>query len=231
MKKTLKNVTDVFSKYGKIIIVLFTIKILLFGSLFLFNSCKKQIPNLVENQQQESVSNMKDVTIESLDFIKNDLNIQELKKEKSLTFSDEIEVKAKKELTPIIENGLNVLYSYGLTDKDILENFESLEDPKIALLALAIVSVESTEETHACLNSFLVNNSFAAQQGQGSPSIGSCAMDALGIPASLLMGTAKGTSAKAIMKAAGKLAGRTIGYIGLAIAIYDFADCMNYINY
>jgi hypothetical protein len=226
MKKTLKNVTDVFSKYGKIIIVLFTIKILLFGSLFLFNSCKKQIPNLVENQQQESVSNMKDVTIESLDFIKNDLNIQELKKEKSLTFSDEIEVKAKKELTPIIENGLNVLYSYGLTDKDILENFESLEDPKIALLALAIVSVESTEETHANLNSFLVNNSFAAQ-----PSIGSCAMDALGIPASLLMGTAKGTSAKAIMKAAGKLAGRTIGYIGLAIAIYDFADCMNYINY
>jgi hypothetical protein len=65
---------------------------------------------------------------------------------------------------------------------------------------------------------------FAASE----PSILDCALDALGIPAGMIVGAAKDTSRKALLKAAKKLATRTLGIIGAAIAIYEFGDCMDW---
>ncbi len=55
-----------------------------------------------------------------------------------------------------------------------------------------------------------------------------CALDALGIPAGLLVGSAKSLSRAALLKAARKLLTRTIGWIGVGIAIYEFGDCMDW---
>ena len=60
------------------------------------------------------------------------------------------------------------------------------------------------------------------------PSIVDCALDALGIPAALIVGSAKNLTRVALLKAAKKLVARTIGWIGAAIAIYDFGDCMEW---
>lgn len=60
-----------------------------------------------------------------------------------------------------------------------------------------------------------------------------CALQALGIPAGMIMGSIEGGAAavtgKAILKAAKKIATRTLGWIGAGIAIVEFASCMDYI--
>ncbi|MBK7098677.1 MAG: hypothetical protein IPH58_10395 [Sphingobacteriales bacterium] len=42
----------------------------------------------------------------------------------------------------------------------------------------------------------------------------------------LILGSAKDLSIKAILKAASKLAKRTLGWIGAAYAIYDLSTCL-----
>ena len=53
-------------------------------------------------------------------------------------------------------------------------------------------------------------------------------MEALGVPSELILGSAKNLTTKAILKAAKKLATRTVGWLGAAVAVYEFGDCMNY---
>lgn len=59
--------------------------------------------------------------------------------------------------------------------------------------------------------------------------IARCALDALGIPAAYITGQAKTLTKKAILKVAKKLATRALGWVGAAIAVVDFAACMDYI--
>ncbi|MDY3333107.1 MAG: hypothetical protein SOW90_05085 [Gallibacter sp.] len=54
-------------------------------------------------------------------------------------------------------------------------------------------------------------------------------VDALGIPAGLIVGSAKSLTKKAILEAAKKMATRSLGWVGAAIAVVDFASCMDYI--
>ncbi|MDG1729637.1 MAG: hypothetical protein P8K68_12115 [Algibacter sp.] len=46
------------------------------------------------------------------------------------------------------------------------------------------------------------------------------------LPAGLVIGSAKNLGTKAILKAAGKLAGRAVGWIGMAVATYQFIRCL-----
>jgi len=59
-------------------------------------------------------------------------------------------------------------------------------------------------------------------------SVVDCAMDALGIPAGLIVGSAKNLGRKALLKAARKLATRMLGWVGAGIAVYEFGDCMEW---
>lgn len=53
-----------------------------------------------------------------------------------------------------------------------------------------------------------------------------CAISSLGIPLSFIVGSAKSYSIKAILKAARKLATRTLGFIGAAAVVYDLSICL-----
>jgi len=57
-----------------------------------------------------------------------------------------------------------------------------------------------------------------------------CALDALGIPAGMVMGYVAGDATKTtILKAIGKLATKTLGIIGAALALISFTSCMGWI--
>lgn len=113
-------------------------------------------------------------------------------------------------LKPVLEKSKDLLNVYGITDEELKDIFSGDADANAIILAIAIAGTET-----------------------GSPvtrsQIANCALDALGIPVSLICGSAKSLSKKAILKAATKLASKSIGWIGAAIAVVDFAACMDYI--
>lgn len=143
------------------------------------------------------------------------------------------------EFTPIeqdsiLSNSIAVLNSKGITNSQIISEFGSLTNPEIVPTALAVTRI--VDEANAgnfiidletgynyTTDSYVNLNNTNAKQ-----SIFDCAMDALGIPAGLILGTANGTSTAALLKAARKLASRTLGWIGAGIAVYEFGDCMEW---
>lgn len=116
----------------------------------------------------------------------------------------------KESLKPVLERSKEVLSAYGITDKNLEEIFSDDAEANAIILAIAIAG---TETQAFSTRSQIVN----------------CALDALGIPVGLLVGSAKSLTKKAILKAAKKLATRSLGWVGAAIAVVDFASCMDYI--
>lgn len=134
----------------------------------------------------------------------------------------------------ILSNSIAVLNSNGITNSQIISEFGSLTNPEIVPTALAVTRIvdEAIVGNHIIdletgynytTGAYMDISNFNARQ-----SIFDCAMDALGIPAGLILGTAEGTSTAALIKAARKLASRTLGWIGAGIAVYEFGDCMEW---
>ncbi len=116
----------------------------------------------------------------------------------------------KESLKPILEKSKYLLNAYGVTNENLEEIFSDGADANAIILAIAIAGTE----TEVSVTRSQVAN---------------CALDALGIPASLILGGAESLTTKAILKAAKKLATRSLGMVGAAIAVVDFAACMDYI--
>lgn len=113
-------------------------------------------------------------------------------------------------LEPVLAKSKELLSGYGVTDENLKEIFTDDADANAIILAIAIAGTET--ETPVTRSQ-----------------VANCALDALGIPVGLIVGGAKNLSKKAILKAAKKLATRSLGWVGAAIAVVDFAACMDYI--
>lgn len=142
--------------------------------------------------------------------------------------------------TEIIKpDALTLIKSYGITEKEIIAEFGSLDSEKVALTAEAIVKAEELIDNGQTLSiftkddyqlaslSFIGLNSTYAQ----SDTIGGCIADAIGITAAfeLLQNGVAGLGRRGVLKLIRKIGGRALGPVGLALATYDFADCMGWI--
>jgi len=139
-------------------------------------------------------------------------------------------------IQPVIGSSVDFLqYNY---DINIYDYFPP-GSPKIAQIgALAFrlnqLEMQGKSIDTSAFDNWFVPGELVESQASGEilsyaqPSIVDCALDALGIPAALIVGSAKNLTRVALIKAAKKLVARTIGYIGAAIAIYDFGDCMGW---
>ena len=128
-------------------------------------------------------------------------------------------------MLPLVQGTIELLKSYEINDNDIIDSFNNMEDPKIALVGLAILESQSRQEnTTASIN---FENLFIASAYAQSGDIGYCAGRAVGIHAlgEVLAGK---VGRSAILRAFRKLASRTLGWIGLGWAVYDFGECMGY---
>ena len=138
---------------------------------------------------------------------------------------------------PLIEP--SVAFLQGYYDINIYE-YLPVGSPKIAQIGALAMRLKQLEDQGQTIDTSQSNFWFVppieiVSQANGeilsnaqNPSIFDCAMDALGIPAGLLVGSLKEYTRAAIIKAAKKLATRTLGWIGVGIAIYEFGDCMNW---
>ncbi|OUR91586.1 hypothetical protein A9Q87_09770 [Flavobacteriales bacterium 34_180_T64] len=135
-------------------------------------------------------------------------------------------------IEPTIEDAKNYLRSKGLTDNDI-ENLlaadstgGAIEEYNLVPTVMMLIAEEQNTNSNVGVNfqSLFGSSAFASQ-------VGECAGDALGISAiAEVMRRGINTSAgKALLKKAiRKVASRALGWIGAAIFIYEFGDCMNW---
>lgn len=147
------------------------------------------------------------------------------------SFPFDFEVTENKEIA--LETSIEYLKSFGVTETDLTDIFGSLDDPKIVISALLTLRIDDQGAAGIHLVDYESNynylmGDYMENVEYGNPSIFDCAMDALGVPAALIIGSAQGTSTAAILKAARKLATRTLGWIGAGIAVYEFGDCMDW---
>ena len=113
-------------------------------------------------------------------------------------------------LEPIINETISVLINSGISEKDIIKEFGSLKSPEIALMSVALLS-ETSE-----------NKNTYAKGGD----VLDCAARAF-VGMELHEGFwSSFTNRRVLLRAVGKLATRALGFIGAALIVYDFADCM-----
>ena len=156
------------------------------------------------------------------------------------TFDDDFtELEAEQIVIPLIQPTNTYLQQN--YDIDLSENFASLDDPRIALIGQGVLRLEQLELEGKTIDTSwfdepLIQKSFSYQNNfDEDPSSYDCALRAIGIEA-VVKFFSSGTSSvakaaikkKALRKMITKIATRTSGIVGAAIAIHQFGDCMEW---
>lgn len=183
--------------------------------------------------KEQAINNLKDnlIDIKSKHYSSKNTSSRLLEDNSGFIFEEE-------EKAQSLNNSIALLNSFGVTNQDIIEVFGSLDNPNIILTALAAIRIEEQSQLGYHVVDFETGYNYSTDSyvslndmnitANRANSVVDCAMDALGIPAGLIVGSAKNTGRKALLKAARKLATRMLGWVGAGIAVYEFGDCMEW---
>tara|TARA_R110002073_G_scaffold108336_9_gene243611 strand:+ start:44811 stop:45632 length:822 start_codon:yes stop_codon:yes gene_type:complete len=129
-------------------------------------------------------------------------------------------------LQPSIKNAKSYLYSLGLTDVEIENELQGSEDSNLVLVVMSLIDAENKNNSTTAFN---YNDLF----GQSVYAMATpqdwydCLLRSVGIDAVVELFNGKVTKEIA-KKAIRKVASRTLGWIGVAIAVYEYGDCMGW---
>jgi hypothetical protein len=223
------NLKKFIKGYGYLVLIAFSLSLI----SFVLNSCTS------ENYYEEDSNISRNVELSNF---KKSMRLASNKQKNNneaiyRTSQELLAIDFTNEIKP---DALTLIKSYGITEAEIISEFGSLDSEKIALTAQAILNTEEllangktlsifTDEDYqfASLSIFGVNQSLAQ-----SDTVGGCIADAIGISAAFQVmnyGIQK-LGKKGAYKLLKKIAGRTLGPIGVALAVYDFADCMGWLE-
>lgn len=122
------------------------------------------------------------------------------------------EQKAKSVLMPFVNKTKDLLISEGISEQEIIDEFGSLDSPELALVGIAIIETQNQQISES-----------------DSPSVLECVARAF-VGIKLHEGFwSNFTNRRVLLRAVGKLATRTLGWVGAALVVYDFTDCMGWI--
>jgi hypothetical protein len=149
------------------------------------------------------------------------------------------EAEAEASLDPAIVDAREYLLNNGFYAADLIEEFGSLSSPKLIILAMTYSEIEANSIPDSDGTPiFNIPSSWYenANAKVGEPGIGGCLLQALGVVEVMEWAAGKsfGTYAakKALIKMVGSTAARFgLGYIGVAIAIVQFTDCMGWTEF
>lgn len=217
------------NKFAKGMFAIFTVKLLFFGIMFLNQSCQNDDNNnlFLDSEKEVALKNFEKVIIETTPKIQKIVDKERLLLANKSTNFKEVQAKTeeetKQELMSLVTNSKELFKLYDVGDSDISEEFDDLNDPRIALVGLMIFAAE-TKNKEVALNfaSLLATPTYAMNQQW------ECIMEAIGLPGGMIAGGMKKMTVKAMLKSAAKLAGRALGWVGLAWAVADYTSCMGY---
>jgi len=210
-------------QFGKGMLAIFTLKLLLFGGAFVIQSCQTDsIGSYTSIEQELALSKFESLVRTSVPKIRrmaekhNNLLLSRSTNNESKTRTEE---EAKQVLRPLIQGSKELFSAYGISESDFVEELDS-EDPRIAMLGLALLSAKTNKEVAVNLSGLFVSSLYAQDAYD-------CALRAVGIEAVVELFNGQVTSAIA-KRAIRKIASRALGWVGAAWAVYEFGDCMGW---
>lgn len=198
----------------------------------IFTSCEKDVD--IEKYPDFSVATkeaslLKDKLKAQLPIIKSlTSNGESLIKSTNTKFED-----TNKELSVLLSElsseSLCMLESYGINYEDIEQYVDNINDPRIAIIGMVFIAFQEKG---------LSNNTIRLKSGatEGDEFSYGQVMDCLGRAflgvniADFVFGSATKFTMSTALGIAGRVASRTLGLVGAAIAIADFGDCMGWYN-
>lgn len=167
------------------------------------SSCVNEENNIFELNEHANVESLREVVKTQTSFNK---------KTKFSKRSNLNEDEAKVFLEPIINETVSVLLNSGISENEIITEFGSLNSPEIALMSVALLNENSSYNTE--------------NQSKKERDVIDCAARAFtGIKIHEGFWNSF-TNRRVLLRAVGKLATRTLGFVGAALVVYEFADCM-----
>jgi hypothetical protein len=141
----------------------------------------------------------------------------------------------------ISSDALILIKSYGVTEQDLINQFGSLDPDRIALTAQIIVAEERLIDEGKTLSIFAQEDyelSSLSLVGLNSTpvidgnTVGGCLLEAIGIRAvvQVLVGDIAALGTAGVLKIVGNVASKYAGIIGAAVMVYQFADCMGWLD-
>lgn len=185
---------------------------------------------LVQNENLDNPVFTSEATSLKENFIVSMQKIKDIEEKSLSRSSSNTDRQMNDLLKKLSKQTVEMFKSYGL--KDSWEEFDGLDDPRIALVGIMFLGVlESNNKAE--MNSMLLSRSYESGSGEcfDMYKVANCILKSLigvdwgEITAILSSYTCiTKTIAKNILK---KLAVR-IGIVGVAVALYDFGDCMGW---
>lgn len=152
-------------------------------------------------------------------------------------------VGGEEELQNIIDqvqaSSLNLIRSYGISDAEIIAEFGSLTNPAINEAAMMITETDNLL-AHGYTLDFLDSQDYvsslfssfgtSAYAVQADPTVGGCIGEAAGITilTQAIQGGLKSLGKKGAMKLISKVASRYLGWVGAAVMVIEFSECMGW---
>jgi len=229
------TINSSIKKFGKGMLAIFVIKLLLFGGAFIIQSCQTEsIEDSQSIEQELALLKFESLVRSTTPKIQNMVERQQLFSTSKTTFSREVKQQNEEEIIesfkPLVEGTKKLLLAYDIDSDELSEDFEDLNDPRIALVGLFALAVESEESNGTVMN--FANAFILSTHAAAPPSTAvQCAVEAIGLDviyAVVSEGFEKAAK-KGLKKAIRKVAAKFLGPVGVGIAVADFAWCM-YIN-
>jgi len=233
MKNTFKASAK---QLGKGFFGLFIIQLLLSGGALLVQSCQAEEELVLEDSSKVELDmallEFNDLVRENIVGIQQAMernqNLFQGKEIDNSLLAQKVEEKVKLKVAPLVSGTKKLLGVYGITDEDFSESFEDIEDSRIVLLGLAILSVHDEVGKKTAMNfaGMFMTSAYAQDVGDTI----ACAGAALGfdvfneIRAAVASG--KKIEKKVFKKAIKTVAKRLLGPIGVAMTVAEFAACM-----
>lgn len=214
-----------FAKFTRGVICIFTLKLSIVLVVVSVASCTQE-DTTPDQSEMEAVTKFST-------FVKGGFSSNIIKSQANLGDNELTEEAAKAMLKPMQEKSMEFLKELGFEENVINDELGGVDNPQTMLVALLILDelrqTQATTRNHLEINAMLFNQA-KAFDGEVLPCLGEAFPFAAigyvlqeGIEAAIERYGTKG-----LMKILGKAAGRTLGWVGAALAAYEFAQCLRH---
>ena len=212
---------------------IFVIKVCLLGAAITLESYQSNEEEYKTLQQEEALTSfevlVKNTTPKIKDLMEEHpavLKNPDLLDQKSV---QKLEKEVNTLLQPLVQSTRKLLKRYEVEEEYLNQEFKDPNDPRIALVGLFLLAAENKEKQGVALNFAQAFGTLSYAQNtelsEAKPDWVNCMIIAVGIDA--VVEFLKGNVTEAIAKKAiKKIASRTLGFIGAAVALYEFGSCM-----
>jgi len=222
-------------RLGRGLVVIFVCKVCLIGAAMTLESCQSNEEEYKTIQQEEALNSFEALVKNTTPKIKHlmedypaVLKNPDLLDQKSV---QKLEKEVNTLLQPMVQGTKKLLKWYEVEEEYLSQEFTDTNDPRIALVGLFLLAAENREKQAVALNFAQAFGTLSyaqdAELSEAKPDWVDCMITAVGID--LVVEFLKGNVTEAIAKKAiKKIASRALGFIGAAVAIYEYGSCMGW---